>query len=82
MTDPLRALSPLDGRYAEATAPLREHFSEESLPVVFGEESPSSLEQNRKGTPNHTGIFRSEPRLLEKRLDQAMGRLHSWNSTR
>lgn len=28
MTDPLHALSSLDGRYAEATAPLRSHFSE------------------------------------------------------
>lgn len=28
MTDPLRLLSPLDGRYADATAPLRDHFSE------------------------------------------------------
>ena len=28
MTDPLHALSPLDGRYAEATAPLRDFFSE------------------------------------------------------
>jgi adenylosuccinate lyase len=28
MTDPLHALSPLDGRYAETTAPLRDHFSE------------------------------------------------------
>ena len=28
MTDPLRALSPLDGRYAEATSPLRDYFSE------------------------------------------------------
>lgn len=29
MTDsPLQLLSPLDGRYADATAPLREHFSE------------------------------------------------------
>jgi adenylosuccinate lyase len=28
MTDPLHLLSPLDGRYADATAPLRNHFSE------------------------------------------------------
>jgi len=28
MTDPLHALSPLDGRYSEATAPLTEFFSE------------------------------------------------------
>ena len=28
MTDSLHLLSPLDGRYAEVTAPLREHFSE------------------------------------------------------
>jgi Adenylosuccinate lyase len=28
MTDPLHALSPLDGRYADATAPLRDYFSE------------------------------------------------------
>src|SRR4026207_1942790 len=28
MTDPLHTLSPLDGRYAEATAPLTDHFSE------------------------------------------------------
>ncbi len=28
MTEPLHLLSPLDGRYADATAPLREHFSE------------------------------------------------------
>ncbi|MDP1547277.1 MAG: adenylosuccinate lyase [Anaerolineales bacterium] len=28
MTNPLHALSPLDGRYADATAPLRDHFSE------------------------------------------------------
>jgi len=28
MIDPLLAISPLDGRYAEATSPLREHFSE------------------------------------------------------
>jgi adenylosuccinate lyase len=28
MTDPLHALSPLDGRYAEMTAPLTEYFSE------------------------------------------------------
>ena len=28
MTNPLHALSPLDGRYAEMTAPLREFFSE------------------------------------------------------
>jgi adenylosuccinate lyase len=28
MTDPLHLLSPLDGRYADATAPLRDHFSE------------------------------------------------------
>ena len=28
MTDPLLALSPLDGRYAELTAPLAAYFSE------------------------------------------------------
>ncbi len=28
MTDPLHLLSPLDGRYADATSPLRDHFSE------------------------------------------------------
>jgi len=28
MTDALHLLSPLDGRYADATAPLRDHFSE------------------------------------------------------
>ncbi len=28
MTDPLLALSPLDGRYAELTAPLDAYFSE------------------------------------------------------
>src|SRR5918993_123494 len=28
MSDPLRALSPLDGRYADAGAPLAEYFSE------------------------------------------------------
>lgn len=28
MTDPLLAISPLDGRYAESAAPLRDHFSE------------------------------------------------------
>jgi adenylosuccinate lyase len=28
MTDPLDLLSPLDGRYADATIPLRDHFSE------------------------------------------------------
>src|SRR3972149_3537356 len=28
MTEPLHLLSPLDGRYTDATAPLREHFSE------------------------------------------------------
>ena len=28
MTEPIHLLSPLDGRYADATAPLREHFSE------------------------------------------------------
>jgi adenylosuccinate lyase len=28
MTNSLRTLSPLDGRYADATAPLRDHFSE------------------------------------------------------
>ncbi|MBM3180378.1 MAG: adenylosuccinate lyase [Chloroflexi bacterium] len=28
MTEPLHLLSPLDGRYTDATAPLRDHFSE------------------------------------------------------
>ncbi|HAX71100.1 MAG TPA: adenylosuccinate lyase, partial [Anaerolineae bacterium] len=28
MPDPLLAISPLDGRYAETTAPLQNHFSE------------------------------------------------------
>lgn len=53
MTEPLYLLSPLDGRYADAIAPLREHFSE----FAFLRDRVR-LELDFLSTLSKTGIFR------------------------
>ncbi|MBI5825821.1 MAG: adenylosuccinate lyase [Chloroflexi bacterium] len=53
MTDPLHALSPLDGRYAEMTAPLSGHFSE----FAFLRDRVR-VELNFLAALSKTGIFR------------------------